>query len=238
MKTFLIILIFTSLYFAQQKQEKEKFINKRFEIGIFLATTTSGPSQDIEDQMSLEGFNVTSYGWWFKTGPITHPFSKIGFGEIGFPWMINLKYFYKSSLGFGLIYSNNPIGETLGYNGVDYLFIQYYVKSFAPLVWYKIESLSFGIGPVLHYVKNFESSNYDSPKNYENYKLGILAELSLVFPIGHTFFYSGFVQYRFVGNSKVGPYTVGYGERLSTFREVNANFNHFLIGLGVGFRIN
>ena len=238
MKTFLIIMLCVSAYFAQQNQEKEKFLNKRFEIGIFLATTTSGPSHNIEEQMSLEGYNVTSHGFWFNTGPITHPFSKTGFGQVGFPWMINLKYFFKSSLAFGLMYSNNPIGETLGYNGFDYLFVQYYVKSFAPIVWYKIESLSFGIGPVLHYVKSFDSSNYDSPKNYENYKLGFLAELSLVFPIGHTFFYSGFVQYRFVGNSKVGPYVTGYGESLSIFREVNANFNHFLIGLGAGFRIH
>jgi hypothetical protein len=216
-----------------QLNKPEIIFDKKFEISIFFATTSSGPAEGIEDQMRKFGFDKTSYSSWFNAGSITHPKSHTGLGQLGTPWMTAIKYYYTKELLFGAFYSGNLIGWTTGYDN-NYIDINYSVSTIAAMAWYKYYNISLGLGPAIFLTNAYENKVFNNNKNYESTRIGLVAEAGITYPAQSTFFVSVIAQYRFTGDVNIGPFEVNDLPALPKF---NVSYNHVFVGFGAGIRI-
>ncbi|MCB9259062.1 MAG: hypothetical protein H6612_06850 [Ignavibacteriales bacterium] len=214
-------------------KEPEISFNKKIEIAFYLGTTSSGPAQNIENQLIKSGFDETTYNW-FSSRSITHPISYTGFGELGAPWFFSLKYFYSKEYAFGGIYGNNPIGSTHGYNNqFGYIFLNYSIKTLAPMIWFKYGVLNLGGGPAYFFTKTWE----DNSKNISNTStVGVVFDLGITFPPYSSMFVAVNAQLRYMGKVNIGQFEISDGENVLVIPETKVNFSHTAFSLGTGFR--
>ena len=153
-------------------------------------------------------------------------------------WMIHLDYRMIRQLGLGLLYSNSVLGETYlrfrGPGGFERnINPGSSVRTMSLLFTiYLNEYIVLGIGPTYNMT--------DSPSNAN--RLGLLAHLNIRIPIHENFSVNGIIQYRYVGITSIGPYSMENANELPppsvttttmVFPETQINYSHVFFGLGM-----
>ncbi|NOY06774.1 MAG: hypothetical protein GXO82_09125 [Chlorobi bacterium] len=222
---------------AEKKNDEQV---SRWSISFYVGTTSAGPAAGIERAMRRDGFDETSHSF-FSGNPVEHPFSKTGFGEIGAPWSVDVKYSVNPTFDAALLVSYNPIGMTSGYHKDPdvYMNLNYYCTMIAPMVIIKLPGIvRLGIGPGLFFDKieqeHVASIIYQEQKS----KLGMVLSASLMYPQESVFFVKVEAQYRYVSKASYGPIMGAYSPtgpaKLNSFE---ADFSHAFMGVGIGIRL-
>jgi len=208
---------------------------RRWVLTLSLGTTSSGPATDIESAMVASGFNKTST----VLGTTAHPFSRTGAGVTGEPWMISVQNKIKPPLLLGVIVSDAPIGETLGmHDPYLFLFIDYSVFTVSPTVSYQVaDVLHLGIGPAIYTVKSHRNDAPGEADSQSATKFGVLLDVGLSIPAHSRFFAIASLQYRYVGNTTIGPYEVSGYQSSATMPATSVSYNHFFLSVGMGIRL-
>ena len=212
---------------------------RRWSLSFTFGTTTSGPAKDIEKAMIRDGFDETSPGFFW--GPVKHPFSNTGSGEIGVPWSIQMEYFVNQKCDAALLVSHNPIGLTFGYRtGPEtYLFLNYYSTVISPILLCKLSRILYlGLGPALSINKIEQEDVGEIIYREQKSLFGVLLQASLLYPQKTRFLVQCNIQYRYLGKATFGPFKDTY--RATSFAQLNpfeANFSHVFVGFGIGIRL-
>lgn len=224
---------------CQERADSLTETEHRWLVTLSLATTSSGPAADIEKAMVASGFNQTSYGGFFSSGPIAHPFSRTGFGEIGSPWMIGLHYSIRPPLSLGVIVSNTPIGTTIGYHDPYlFLFVDYSVFTISSIVSIQfLDILHIGIGPAVYNTKSYQDNAGVAAESKSVAKIGALLDIELSIPAHSHLFGVVSIQYRYVGKVDIGPFESRLGDSAATIPATNGSYDHTFIAIGVGLRL-
>lgn len=220
--------------FAKETSHDSKSGLKRWSISLSLATTSSGPAEDIEKAMVASGFNETTYNF-FRQGNIQHPFSRTGFDWFNrYSLMISAHYLLGPHFSVGVIVSESDIGRTHGACEGCLLFIHYGVTTCAPVISGQAYGFRISIGPALYVVKSAQDQGINQQAN----KIGFLLDFGLTFPEKSRFFVELKGQYRLVGETIIGPYEEKslWDDVSSTFPAAKVNYNHWFLGGGIGFR--
>ncbi len=220
---------------AQERADTANEIEHHWLLSLSLATTSSGPANDIEMGMVASGFNKTSPGGIWG-GPLAHPFSRTGFGQIGAPWMITLRYSIDPLFSFGVTVSNAPIGTTLGYHDPYlYLFINYSVFTISPTASVQFgDILHLGIGPAIYIAKCSQDNAGTQSASQSATKAGYLLDAGLSIPACSSFFADVSFQYRYVGKVVIGPFESRLGSSAATMPASSVSYNHTSIAFGIG----
>lgn len=216
---------------------------RRWAVSAYLGSASSGPAEDLEKAMIAHGFNQTFEVDWFPFGGIsqtTYPRSHTRTAMYRLPWMLRIHYLLKPPFGVGLVYSNTEIGNTAGYNEKTGRFdVEYSVNTFSPVVSVQVIGFQFGVGPALYMANSIGKrlSLGESLGEKKTRKIGLLIDFGLAIPPDKTrFFFEIKIQYRAVGQVKVGPYEIITTEDFTIFPTTKVNYNHWFLGAGMGIR--
>ena len=221
---------------------------KKWSISIFGGLSILGPGQKIKKQMSASGLGDVgpdiSLHDWFETAD--YPV-----GGIGTSWNLAVGYALskKSSLQF---VGGNSFFSVEGYDDIglgNSLLIKnsIWTASFNYVFKLRKGKDGFNLGPVL---ANY-SAKAEYIKGYE-YHVTSTSSVKAGFNAGYTFsliqtkswFLAGNVNYTWLPNADIGPYTVehengGYPEPeifTSTFPKTEVPLSHLSFGLSTGFK--
>jgi hypothetical protein len=216
--------------------------DQKWAVSAVVGTTSSGPAGDLEDAMRAAGFDENRgsciFGLCFPGA--NHPFSRTGFGEIGFPWTISAHRWLSSWYGVGVSGGFAGIGTTMGQrrDSGEYLDVQYSVATVAPLFMLRpAHGLHTGIGPAF-----FTTTFTTGPTAANQYQTqtkrtgGLLWEAGVTVPPRSRVFGEFLVQYRHVGRVSAGPFDATNGFSTSTLPGTNVQMNHWFLGVGAGLR--
>jgi len=213
---------------------------RRWSLSFSLGTTSSGPVKDIEKAMIRDGFGETLPGGWFG-GPVEHPVSHTGFGEIGAPWTIQITYRIKQQMKGTVLIAHAPIGFTSGYHTGPKIFLDLncYSTIVSPMLVYKLfDILHLGLGPALSINKIEQEDVGEIIYREQKSLFGVLLQASLLYPQKTRFFVQCNVQYRYLGKATFGPFKDTYrGISLAQLNPFEANFSHVFVGFGIGIRL-
>ncbi|RMH83543.1 MAG: hypothetical protein D6681_16885 [Calditrichaeota bacterium] len=211
---------------------------RRWRVSFSSGNCSSGPAKDIEQAMRRDGFDDTSPGGFFG-GPVDHPFSNTGFGEIGVPWTLEVSYTLKPRYDLALLLTRTPMGETFGYQGEEgvFLFIKYDVTTLGPVFIFKPGRIvQLGLGPAWVVSEMERETGEESVYQEQKGRLGAVLQGALLYPTHTRFFVKLDVQYRWVPDKTFGPIPTrsGYYDISPSLKEFKANFSHTYIGFGMG----
>lgn len=209
---------------------------RRWSITVDTGGTSGGPARDIEDAMRAAHLDDASPG---LGSPVGHPFSNTGFAAIGFPALIEVRYRIREFWSLGVLFSDTPIGATLGYREPShYLSVDHSVTSVAAMLSAGQRFFQMGLGPALHVARARPGGNSAQPPPWSNSsKLGFIAQARAAVPAGSRVFLDLTLQYRFVGRVVVGPYASSGGVGFPvTFPPTGVQYNHWFVGVGTGLR--
>ncbi len=211
---------------------------RRWRITLSFGTCSSGPATDIEQAMRRDGFDDTSPGGWFG-GPVEHPFSNTGFGEIGFPWTMEVGYTLTPHYDLALLLTHTPMGETFGYQNdpQTYLFLKYDVTTLSPVFIFKpAKIIQVGVGPGWVIAKLERDTGGAIVYREQKGRPGVVVQASLLYPTQTRFFVKALFQYRWTPEQTFGPIPSrgGYYDISHPLKEFKANFSHTFIGAGIG----
>lgn len=214
---------------------------RRWSVSVYLGSASSGPAKEWEKAMIAHGFNQTCVIDWFPWGGIsqtTYPFSHTKVTGYRLPWMLKLHYSIKPPFAVDLVYSNTEIGETAGYTKTTGRFdVEYSVNTFSPIVSVEVIGFQFGVGPALYMANSIGKRYGGSLGEKRTKKVGLFIDFGFAVPPDKTrFFLEIKIQYRAVGQIKVGPYEIRTAEDLVIFPASNINYNHWFTGGGIGIR--
>lgn len=155
--------------------------------------------------------------------------------------MLTTYYRIKSPFVIGATFSQTQIGTTYGHqtSGAinSYLDISYMVTAFSTVLAIQAgDILHIGIGPAIYSPKTSTSSFGIVDQSSIDNRLGFLIDLNLAFPSKSHFFGAVKVQYRSVGQVKVGPWKQG-GLASSILNPIEVSFDHWFFGLGFGLAV-
>jgi hypothetical protein len=238
----LIMTLMTALPVAAQEPS---FLgprpDRKWEGSAVVGTTSSGPASDLEDAMRAAHFDENRgscvFGLCFPG--VNHPFSRTGFGEIGFPWTVSGRRWLSSWYGVGLSGGFSEIGTTFGQrrDSGEFLFLQYSVATVAPLLIIRpAHWLHTGIGPAF-LISTFTTASTSSPDQAQTRRsAGLLWEAGIALPPRSRVFGEVLVQYRHVGRVDVGPFDATNPPTTATLPITNVQMNHWFLGVGTGVR--
>lgn len=207
---------------------------KKWRIDLTLGTTSRGPAETLEKAMIKDGFDETSSGGFFD-GPKEHPKSITGFGEIGFPWTLQVTRYMSKYFDLGIILGNAPIGETIGYhkNPSQYLTIEYSSFLISPIIFLKISPIfQLGVGPSITWNKVHETVTSSESKA----KAGALFLCRIIYPRNTLFYVKFDFEYRLVQKVHFGSLS-GSDHPNFSLNPFEANFSHTFIGIGIGIHV-
>jgi len=212
---------------------------RRWSVALGIGTTSGGPGPGLEAGMRSAGFADTLNGsGLFGAGPIQNPFTRAGFGAIGFPIALDVEYRFTQTLGLSVLVARSPIGETLGYHAPQsFLFVQHAVDTLALCATVTLGPLRLAIGPARHTVK----AKLDGSSGQDTWdrtpRLGFVASAGLRAPVRSRVYLDVAAQYRHVGEVTVGPFTSSTGTIVGPSLPPTAvRFDHWYIGVGPGVR--
>ncbi len=215
-----------SITYKQFKKSKNKWY-----FDLTLGYTSRGPAFNVEDAMIRDGWDDSKpiYGLFSKIRDEKRPVSETGFGATGVPWTFQGTYKLNHKYDIGFVLSNNPLGETKGYNKnlKKDLKIEYSSFIISTVVHLLLtESFRVGLGPMISFNKFSQSVT-----SYTNKTLfGALLQLKVIYPTRTTFYAKLDLQFRLIPNSEYGQ-LIELNEGLKPF---GANFTHAFFGLGLG----
>lgn len=201
-------------------------------VSVLGAGAVGGGARGLEKAMRATGFDKNSGCFLFcGSGDNTgHPHSSVGSG-----WLIDVHRGFRSRKKMGFLVSKTG-GETFGYDGSQFLFIRHTVMTYATVFSLQaFPALRIGLGPALHRVGSQKSSGLDTKIRHQS-RLGLVADLAVVFPADTRFFLDVRAQYRLVGSADVGPFEEEGFDQVSSFPASRVGFNHGFFGAGFGVR--
>jgi len=229
-----VLVLLCSILSSQDQKKYTKVVIKdvpelngfKWSVNISVGGMLGGSGNKLEKALINAGYNKGLRSF-FSDNIINYPHTH---GNIGYSvglsrWMS--KYF---TIGFNL--NQNKI-ETSGYNGFKFLFFNYGITSFSPLVKFTPAEFFFlGAGPVFSVIKPNQYPEINSSN-----KLG-LALYSSIRINKNTARMFGFVdlKYNYLRSEKVGPFIDESPLHLD-FPETKINFSFGYVGVGLGFRI-
>jgi hypothetical protein len=217
---------------------------RRFQISFLIGWSIGGPGKDIESAMRRDGWDETEPIWPLSFGYVSeperwqeHPYSENGFGNIGFPWALQISYAINQRFDGALLVSHAPIGMTYGYRSApeNHLTLNYYQTTASVMVILKMPGvLQIGLGPALMFTKIEQEEMYREKKT----RLGVLVQLTAQYPKQTRFFVNLNFQYRWMPKATFGPFKDTYhGNSLAQLNPFEANFSHTFLGFGFGIRL-
>jgi len=242
--TLLMVFIISTSIFAQIGNRNKNEPIPSFSISFYYSVVLSGPTAEIEAVMVKSGFNENSNNW-FSSVQIIHPKSDIA----GIPWMINLDYLISNNISLGLVISNSPNMETIGYANPqgaagEFLFLNYSVLTVAPaFIWNFNNNFRLTLAPSINSISTYVNSAGQATDEKTSLNFGFLVDAAARFFFTKVLFADLRIQYRFVGSTSVGPFikenTIGIltpnpSTVYITFPETEINFNQIILGIGVG----
>ena len=153
--------------------------------------------------------------------------------------MLTTYYRFKSPFVIGATFSHTQIGTTYGHQASGTintnLDINYAVTVFSSVFAIQARDiLQIGIGPALYSPKTGTDSFRTVDRSSIDSRIGLLVDFSWAVPSkNHFFFAEGKIQYRKVGQVKVGPWRQE-GLTSSTLDAIDVNYDHWFFGLGFG----
>jgi hypothetical protein len=239
MWTIPVVLVWVAISSAAEAQTAAGTEQKsRFTISFRLGDGGRGPAADLEGAMRLAGFDHASIGL-FSGAPIATPFSSTGFGSIGFPFSIDWRYRTIGPWVVGIVYSNTPIGTTLGEaENYRFLFIDYGVVTTAGMIGAQWHVIQVSAGPALHILRSKRSDQNAEPIRWVNTRrFGYVAQVRTSVPEYSTVFFDMSAEYRSTGRASVGPFTArGAFGSTTSFPSTNVTYSHWFLGIGAGLR--
>ncbi len=236
----IFILTFFALLLTTSAQTDSQ-VQKKLELALSFGTTSSGPASGFEAAMNASGLNKTMHGFF---GPaVKHPFSKTGFGLIGFPWTFAASYNIDEQYSLGMSIGNSPIGSTHGYkseaNKMTFEEMHYTLFQIVPFGRLKVNAFLLSAGPAIFITKTNVTDRVGD--NYDDYILhiGLMLEASIQYPTDTMLF--GFInaQARIMTKDKLGAYdtkAIGSNE-VYKINNFEVNYSSVFIGVGVGIRL-
>ena len=119
----------------------------------------------------------------------------------------------------------------------QYIYVKYLIYNISPTFSYiPSDNFIFGIGPSVYFIKCWQDGTSKTGTEVENKdtKFGFLADIAVRIPKKSLIFVEINIQYRYVGKAIVGPFDEQWPPY--TIPETEVNYNHFFIGVGMGFR--
>ncbi|MDP8269576.1 MAG: hypothetical protein P9L97_12700 [Candidatus Tenebribacter davisii] len=237
MKILLLMALFLIPLYAnsQETTNSTEVELKYWSFSIILAGRIGGPGEDIEDAMIEAEFNKFSPASWFGSGN-SHPHSRMGKAS----FILGVKRYIKPLYSISIIFGNIYLGTTLGYHDqAGFLFIDYSSSCFAPIISINLyDILRIGTGPALYFTKAWKtiSSLNEEDESYKITKVGLMIDSGIRIPWRSAFFAEFTTQYRKVGQVEIGPFTAGNSNNMAELPKTEVNYDHWIIGLGLGFR--
>ena len=232
----LMILICVPLYAnSQETTNSIKSELKLWSFSLNIVGRSEGPGKDIENAMIDAGFGEYSPASWFGDGN-SHPFSRIDKSSIIWSIKRYIKPFYSIGINFG----NTYLGKTFGYhNQARFLFIDYSSFTISPFISINLyDILRIGTGPALYFTRSWKTNGASSEES-EDYvitKVGYMIDTGIRIPWRSAFFVEFITQYRKVGQVEIGPFTAGINNNIAEFPKTKVNYDHWIVGLGIGIR--
>lgn len=229
--TILLIVLSGREVLAQEARQPRESQLRRWSVSYSLAGTFLGPAGDIENAMRRDGFARTGNSFFGRTTvyPLTN----------GAPsWMVNVKYYFKSPFALSVLLGNTNFGYTAGYAG-GFLTLSIENSAFviAPVVSInEYDVLRIGIGPSLYFISVNDEERDPQNSTYSQTKIGFMLDIGLRITGLAGFFADLTVQYRRVGNVEIGPFTAEFLDNSAVLSKASINFDHSLIGVGIGRR--
>lgn len=237
----IVVTVYPISMLALDDNHNSSQTKRRWSVSVYLGSSSSGPAEEWEKAMKAHGFNQTCVIDWFPWGGIsktTYPSSHTKVACYRLPWMLKAHYSLKPPFGVGLVYSNTEIGDTSGYTKTTSRFdIEYSVNTFSPVVSVQVIGFQFGIGPALYMVNSIGKRHGEILGEKRTRKIGLFTDFGFAVPTDKSrLFFEIKIQYRAVGQIKVGSYEIRTTEDLVIFPASNINYNHWFIGGGIGIR--
>lgn len=153
-------------------------------------------------------------------------------------WMIQVDYRMMKWMGMGFLFGNSILAkgqERIGPIASDGRMIEIgnSVRTLSLLLTiYLGDYVVLGIGPTYNMT--------DAPSN--NNRIGLLAQMNIRIPLDERFSVNGIIQYRYVGITEIGPYTLYSADEFPTasitasnniYPETQINYSHVFVGLGM-----
>ena len=209
---------------------------RRWTVSIVTGPTSSGPAGEIETAMRNAGLSDDSKSF-FTNDVISHPFSRTDWGDLGFPWLLDVHYAVRPRYGVSVIVSQAMAGTTFGYrNPSEFMFLEYVVNMIAPVLsieprpWVRV-----GAGPAF-YSATLSQTAGGSDVRQRDRKVGLLLDGSMNVPARSRVFAEIRVQYRRVG-TKIGPLTSsGSLSDAVVLPATSVSYSHIFVGAGLGIR--
>ena len=200
----------------------------RWATAIGTGATWGGPAADLEAAMRTNGFADTSPAFLFPASP--HPHST---GELGSVWF-DADYSVRPPWGVGLSYDKTKMGSTVGFhNPSQYLVVHDVVTSVAALASRAFGPAQLGAGPAWYSARTYEEQTATLTRHS---RLGVIMQAGLRLPAHTTMYLDVSLQYRYVGQETVGPFTPAPQQQVIRAPETDVRFNHWFLGVGPGLR--
>ncbi len=235
----IVCLVCSNSLRAQENDSPFKDAYRRWTVSIYLGFASRGPATAFEGLMISNGFDANDGQIGNSLGK-DHPYSLTGTNfQRGAPWMLTTYYRFKSPFVIGAIFSHTQIGTTYGHQTSGsfntYLDISYSVTAFSSVLAVQAgDILQIGIGPALYSPQTSADSFRTVDRSSIDSRIGLLVDFSLAVPSKSHFFGEVKIQYRSVGQVKVGPWNQE-GLASSTLDAIDVNYDHWFFGLGFGF---
>lgn len=234
----IVCLVCSNSSIAQENDGPFKNGYRRWTVAIYLGFASRGPATAFEGLMISNGFDANDGQIGTSLGK-DHPYSLTGANfQRGTPWMLTTYYRFKSPFVIGATFSHTQIGTTYGHqtNGAinTYLDISYAVTVFSSVLAIQARDiLRIGIGPALYSPQTSAAGFRTVDRSSIDSRIGLLVDFSLAVPSKSHFFGEVKIQYRKVGQVKVGPWRQE-GLTSSTLNAIDVNYDHWFFGLGFG----
>ncbi len=235
----IVCLICSNSSIAEENDGPFKDAYRRWTVSIYLGFTSRGPAKAFEALMISNGFDAND-GQGGNSQGKDHPYSLTGANfQRGTPWMLTTYYRFKSPFVIGATFSHTQIGTTYGHQASGTistnLDINYAVNVFSSVFAIQARDiLQIGIGPALYSPKTATDSFRTVDRSSIDSRIGLLVDFSLAVPSKNHFFFAEVkIQYRKVGQVKVGPWRQE-GLTSSTLNAIDVNYDHWFFGLGFG----
>jgi hypothetical protein len=214
-------------YIKVEFKEGSELTGYKWSVQISVGGMLEGPSNKLEKALINAGYN-RSIKSIFSNDLISYPHSR---GHIGYS--VGLNRWLNKYFTIGLNFNKNKV-ETTGYNGFNFIFFDYGIASFSPLVKFTpAEFLFLGAGPIFSVI----SQNQYGQKINSNNTFGLALYSSLRFN-KNTRRMFGFIDlnYFLQGSEQVGPYIDDSPLHLD-FPASKINFSYGYVGVGLGLRL-
>jgi len=216
----------------------------RWTVSLVAGTTSSGPAGALEQAMIAAGFDEPDETLGGYAAGRTYPYSATGWGQIGLPFVLELRYRPLPWAYAGLAGGLTPIGETVGYQEPIHFVVEYRVAVVAAVAGIGVRldlpgepRFRLGVGPARYRVARTPERGVVDLFTTTTDTTGVLFEAGTEARIIGNAALALTVQYRRVGSLTVGPVTLPTLTGPIDFPAVEVGFSHWLTALGLSIEI-